>query len=63
MVPKKARCIGALCVTVFFEVLDQSCLTELAGLGQTVHAFSYLEVDVLVVEERTQVVLVYDSQG
>ncbi len=44
-------------------MLNQSGLAEVAGLGQTVHAFSYLEVDVLVVEERVQVVLVYDSPG
>ncbi len=49
-------CIGALVVAVFGEMRDEAKLTEAASLGKSIHTFSYLKIDGVVVKERFQVV-------
>jgi hypothetical protein len=42
--------VGALDIAVCAEMPDKTSLAELAGLGKAVHAFSDLEIHVLVVQ-------------
>jgi hypothetical protein len=40
---------------VFSKVKDEAQLTETTSLRESIHAFAYLEVDSIVVEERLEV--------
>ena len=48
---KETGSVGALVVAVFCEVRDEPKLAQTTSLRETVHAFSDLEVDCIVVEE------------
>jgi hypothetical protein len=48
---KETGSVGALVVAVFGEVRDEPKLAQTTSLRETVHAFSDLEVDCIVVEE------------
>jgi hypothetical protein len=51
VVLKQTGGVGALVVAVFREVRDELKLAQTASLRETVHTFSDLEVDCIVVEE------------
>jgi hypothetical protein len=53
---EEAGSIGALVVAVFGEMRDEAKLTEAASLWESVHAFSNLKIDSVVVKKRFQVV-------
>jgi hypothetical protein len=56
LVLKQAGSVGALVVAVFSQMRDETKLTETTSLRESIHAFAYLEVDSIVVEERLEVV-------
>ena len=41
---------------MFSKMRDEAQLTETTSLRESIHAFAYLEVDSIVVEERLEVV-------
>ncbi len=53
---KEAGSVGALVVAVFSQMRDEAKLTETTSLRESVHAFAYLEIDSIVVEQRLEVV-------
>ena len=41
---------------MFSKMRDETKLTETTSLRESIHAFAYLEVDSIVVEERLEIV-------
>ena len=56
LVLKEAGSVGALVVAMFSKMRDEAKLTETTSLRESIHAFAYLEVDSIVVEERLEIV-------